>query len=201
MGYTHYWTRPKTIPVMKFSLWTEDVRAILLATHDKIAICGPMGNGPPVIRSDEVALNGTEEGDLAHDTFQVPRVFLSEPGSIVGPRRPCGDFTKTERKPYDLVVVASLIRLKLHVPKVRLSSDGDSADWGRGVDLCTQVFGEGHETPDGIDKVMCKRCQERVATRCGRVSGDREWSPYCTACFDAAEDWIELNFNPFEAPR
>ena len=51
------------------------------------------------------------------------------------------EFCKTNRKPYDIMVQLSMLRLKHHFPETKISSDGDSEDWKNGRKLYKKIFG------------------------------------------------------------
>ena len=52
------------------------------------------------------------------------------------------NFCKTARKPYDLMVCISLLRLKYHFPETIIKTDGTRKDWKEANDLYKKVFGE-----------------------------------------------------------
>jgi len=51
--------------------------------------------------------------------------------------------TKTNYRPYDLVVTACLIALKHHFPQCLIKSDGEDKDWLDGKILCNNLLGYG----------------------------------------------------------
>lgn len=96
MGYTNYFNTKKTI--------TADARAKMVTFVNKaitlipdIKICGWDGTGEPTITKESIMFNGDEAEGLDHETF-----------SLYGD---CGkfNFTKTARKPYDILVKAVLM--------------------------------------------------------------------------------------------
>ena len=99
----------------------------------KVKICNGSGkNGTePVITPTEISFNGCcGSRDLCHETFYLD---TKETGF---------QFTKTAEKPYDLLVTSSLLALKTVARgKVKVSSDGDRADWADGEKLFEQVTG------------------------------------------------------------
>jgi len=77
---------------------------------------------------------------------------------------------KTNQRPYDLAVTASLIRLAHRFPEgVQVSSDGGPEEWQAALDLCSEVFGHadlpfaGHAAPapsagaDRLNELLAKR--------------------------------------------
>ncbi len=134
MGYTHYWTRPATIPQSQWDAFTNDVRAILASLPQRTSTAGgyyadaPLaladwdGKSAPVVTDSDVRFNGAGE-ELSHESFTLSRI---------GERR---DFCKTARKPYDVVVVAVLTALAARVRRATWSSDGDASDHAEGIAL------------------------------------------------------------------
>ena len=114
---------------------------------------------------EEICFNG--KGEKSHETYFIPQIL---PADSLFTRLDLGRddglifaFTKTARKPYDILVVACLILGQRHFGKkdFRISSDGDIADWMAGLDLVNQTFdlqlmlmvgedGEGFEVRDRI---------------------------------------------------
>lgn len=165
MGYTHYWRRPLLLEAARFKAWAEDVRKIVAATdgkpinytgysydsaadkvikHEEIVplrIVGWDGDGgEPEISDTLVSFNG--EGDYSHETFHVEQQMSLERWDVPDARGWYFAFCKTARKPYDVVVTASLIRLAYHFPEgVEVSSDGTVGEWEDGRQLCEELFG------------------------------------------------------------
>lgn len=112
MGYTRYWARTNKHFNPAFLI---DVGAVLnqCKQHD-ITICGPDGTGAPVINSTLIALNGTRENELEHESF-----VLQDPKS-----EDSWDFCKTARKPYDYAVESILHIAEKHGIVKDVSSDG-----------------------------------------------------------------------------
>jgi hypothetical protein len=155
MGYTHYWYRPETLNAVTFRLFAEDVRQLLahLPEHsssaggyfedDPLVIRGWNGTEEPEITSSLVLFNGDREQDLEHESCYIPRIFEPQTWERPDPEHEnmYFQFCKTARKPYDLLVTATLIRFKHHFPEVDIGSDGYAKDWIEGLKLCTAVFG------------------------------------------------------------
>ena len=136
MGYTHYWYRKAGSPV-SIQLLMDMAEVIRRSPVPLAAADGTPGTEPEVSEGG-VVFNGL--GDLAHEPFE----FL-----VVAQRQPWESeaepwafrFCKTERKPYDAVVVACLLAAKHHLGEhIRISSDGHWADWRQGADLYEAVF-------------------------------------------------------------
>ncbi len=122
MGYTHYFTMNKKTTeeqIKKMIAFTNT--AIELFGADQIV--GGMGDEgtKPEVTEEIINLNGKE--DNSHETFQL--AFNSGEWG----------FCKTNRKPYDMVVVACLIFAEQNNVIAKWSSDGDSEDheYGRAL--------------------------------------------------------------------
>ena len=109
MGFTHYWSHNG----IKDEQWADVCRFAADAIELRKDIIRD-GSGQPdsvaYVGEDSVHFNGAEEE--AHEDF-----FLSKEAQ--------SQFCKTERKPYDVVVVAVLLFCYAHVDNFGLSSDGD----------------------------------------------------------------------------
>lgn len=115
MGYTHYF---KNLTVDE--TFAEAIREFVTAAESHgVRICGGLGDGEPHVGADYVSLNGDGEEGLDHETFYLP----SKPEGF--------NFCKTWRKPYDAVVVASLIWAIVFEANgwEHIGSDGDWEDW------------------------------------------------------------------------
>lgn len=144
MGYTHYFYTPTEIDPLAFDVFANDVLKLTEAAG--VPLAGWDGTGDPEITAKTVGLNGVGEDD-SHETFRVSQTWEpSYPGD-----KPADDglnfhFCKTARKPYDVVVVASLIALKHRLGEaVQISSDGDDADWDEGRALAQSTLGFGND--------------------------------------------------------
>ena len=117
------------------------------------------------IDETEISFNGI--GELAHEQFKLyqrmpPTVFERHEGfakrwtapqvtGIVGNTKdndnsrmlhPYFEFTKTARKPYDIVVQCCLILAKKHLGKgIAISSDGEKDDWTDAINIIEKNFG------------------------------------------------------------
>jgi hypothetical protein len=137
MGYTHYWRFHKEKLDLEnlrgtFKIVSEEVKRLHDCLSDKIVICGGLGTGTPIINESEVWFNGDEEKGEDHETFCIE--WKGEGGF---------SFCKTARKPYDLLVCASLLSFHNHFPRdvFQLSSDGGAEDWQEAVDFYNDVSG------------------------------------------------------------
>jgi len=150
MGYTHYASRQKTLPIRKFKLAAEECRKVVEA------LCQEKGfkvqwesddPKPPHFGPDNIRFNG--EGENGHETFDINRVYQPYPEQPK-PARGEGwfEFTKTARKPYDAAVCACLMVFQHHFGKsYSVSSDGEDDDegWVTARAFCQRVLGYGAE--------------------------------------------------------
>ena len=153
MGYTHSWYRQKVITA---SIWVKlkaDVEKLIAAFPDRVVRDYDQSELPPEVSGQLIAFNGPERS--GHETFRFPR--------IRNPRRPGEhpkenglwfDFCKTEHKPYDLLVTASLLTLKSYLgDSIKVWTDGRDGEWihratGAGglpgaIPYCERVLGRG----------------------------------------------------------
>ena len=94
MGYTHSWTVGKDVSDKTWKQFTGFVKQLIMASD--VTIRNGQGENGPEIGNKEIWLNGDASCDEDHETFMIHRGSQSS------------DFCKTARKPYDVVVVASL---------------------------------------------------------------------------------------------
>lgn len=113
-------------------------------SNDPIVICGGGGTGKPKVDEFGVWLNGTDKGDMSHETFALE---LLAPQPVYGgrgeydPKEGVFNFCKTARKPYDFVVCVSLLIYKHYLKgDLKLSSDGDFDDWKPAIDFYESFF-------------------------------------------------------------
>ena len=116
MGYTHYWTSRGFTGKQWSQLSSATTAIIDRAQKSGIEIVGPMCEGPAQTNDMQIAFNG-------------PRNAACEP-FILG--RPAGrGFCKTQRLPYDAVVVAVLIAAEA-TGALTWTSDGKDNDHASG---------------------------------------------------------------------
>lgn len=88
----------------------------------------------------------TCDGDCSHESFHFPRVLTDIPA---WKRLEGGKYfacTKTAYKPYDLLVTAALLIADHHLKDaIRVSSDGDAAQWADTRALCQEILGYGQD--------------------------------------------------------
>ena len=97
-------------------------------------------SAPPQIDQNVIRFNGVREN--GHETFivrRVPHEGRPEWQGLLNDR--WFDFCKTARKPYDILVCASLLVLKAHLGDwLELSSDGTWDEWKPARALCKRVL-------------------------------------------------------------
>lgn len=148
MGYTHYFTQTRDFSAAEMLTIGDTIaRFIKEATgkptstaggyhQDPVAIRGGDGTGLPELTEKRICFNGNGP-DLDHETFHIPATREEPyPGGTLG-----WQCCKTARKPYDVVVVASLAYLAAKWG-FDVSSDGGAEDWEAGVELAQTVTGE-----------------------------------------------------------
>lgn len=139
MGYTHYINQKPELPLDKFKLFANECMTI--AKLSKVPIQLDLDdNNPPQMTQKIVRFNGI--GKDGHETFWLERIFLPfqwdklENGFYFS-------FCKTNRKPYDIVVVACLYSAKWHFKdSIQLESDGNLQDRIIGHELFTKATGK-----------------------------------------------------------
>jgi len=152
MGYTHYWYRPETIELPTWKLVLADITKLVEAFPDTVVWAGNIETMRPELSEDMVELNGPD--GKGYEPFRLTRVRLAKQGERVKDDGLWFDFCKTDRRPYDLLVAASLLVLKRHLGKgVRVMTDGKDSDWsttGTGntpgpKTFCQKVLGYGFD--------------------------------------------------------
>jgi hypothetical protein len=149
MGYTHYWHIDyDKATYEQLGKWALDTQKLVAAARERGIKIGGQDHwdgrtwsgpdeGTEEFTEKYVLFNGVE--DEAHEGFYVA-LRPGDPDDLVA------WFCKTERKPYDVVVAAAVLRLKHHLgDAVDIGSDGrerDEAQWQPALDLYADVFGE-----------------------------------------------------------
>ncbi|MCE9560508.1 MAG: hypothetical protein K8U57_00495, partial [Planctomycetes bacterium] len=148
MGYTHFASRRKRLPLREFKTAAADCQKVVEALWSEKGIRIQFDRDDPKpahFGDDSVQFNGV--GDDAHETFAVERDYRVESWNC-DPKRGEGwfEFTKTARKPYDCAVCACLIVFQHHFGKsYSVSSDGSDDDegWVAAREWCQRVLGYG----------------------------------------------------------
>lgn len=158
MGYTHYFPQNREATVDEFNALCDDAEALIKTARDcGISIVngsGDAGTDPIIIR---IALdaptsppneNGVTVIDNAVPRAAIPKILFNgegkdscEPFSIK-PFYEDFNFTKTQGRPYDAVVVAMLISMYYLAPGCwNISTDARGPrQWQEGVELWLKTF-------------------------------------------------------------
>lgn len=112
-GYTHYWEMKEPFTPEEWAKFMVAARKIILnAKKAGFVIRGPMGTGNPEVKADHIALNGDAAAGLDYETLWIDNAKDSS-------------FCKTEKRPYDVVVVAILAAGRdINPLKFLVKSDG-----------------------------------------------------------------------------
>lgn len=138
MGYSHYWEAKREPTQVE---WTNLCRAVQKAIElSGVPIAGWNGEGKPEIRDDlskavsldpdkqpVIRFNGKADDDC--ETFSLRPVIE-------------WTFCKTGVRPYDVVVVASLVLASRLWEGFSWRSDGDTVDHLAGIELADKALGE-----------------------------------------------------------
>lgn len=136
MKDTHYLYRGTSLDPVAFGWFVADVRRIVDAVSPKLVVCGPEGQGRPEMIAERVALNGSRDLGQDHEPLVIDRVYA---GHVRG-----GEgftFCKTNGKPYDSVVVATLYAFVRRFPMARFTTDSTQDELREGFDLFRRALG------------------------------------------------------------
>jgi hypothetical protein len=116
MGYSHYYDQKRSLTTKEWNDLVDATHLIIFnAKEDGIVVKNGMGEKSPDITAKEIVLNGDASMGLDYETFAINK----KKGE-----RTFG-FCKTNRNPYDKVVVSILNYLKINLPDAfDISSDG-----------------------------------------------------------------------------
>ena len=124
MGYTHYWTTKQPTENSAWDAFTVTVKQLIDETL--VTIKGGDGTGEATITDKLVMFNGDREKDEDFETFAIER----DGGTW--------EFCKTGRRPYDGVVVASLMVAETY-GILTWNSDGVDDDFDEALALLDQI--------------------------------------------------------------
>lgn len=157
MGYSHYWSRGETAagplpsePPVAYGRLALDTLAIISAAGVPLANGLAEPGSAPVVDEGWIWLNGAAADH--GETFAWPARIGPEPMWATTPGYRWWDVCKTQRRPYDIVVTAILIRAGHHYgSSVEIESDGSwggakhdattSSDWLPARRLIVDLFG------------------------------------------------------------
>ena len=149
MGYTHYFsfkTRPRGQAIQIEKTYQKAIRectkVIQYYSAEFGGLSGFSAHAAPGLYSG-LKVNGSERVGSCEDFALRERYALNK----------IPDFVKTNRLPYDTVVVACLIILKHRLGDLfEVSSDGRADDWNDGLILAKKVLGlKGLSIPESIE--------------------------------------------------
>jgi hypothetical protein len=152
MGYTHYWRFGAFITEKSYKQALSEIRKLIKASPVPLANhMGDVGTKPSV--GPTVSFNGV--GEDSHETF----ILRADPTLVSTDNRryPTDeinrfDFTKTARKPYDIIVTAALCVLQERLgASVEVTSDGNADDWEAGRAFAEKVLGRPVKVPARIE--------------------------------------------------
>jgi hypothetical protein len=148
MGYTHYWDTKKwskkdvegyktARPIIQDIL--NRYASIIQFEHDQ--------QQKPVANTKQIRFNGI--GEEGHETFlfhvRKNQGYTRNDGTKYNTTF---NFTKTARKPYDIVVCEALLVLKAHMPGLSISSDGFyfsngrlDGEWNEAMGNVAELYG------------------------------------------------------------
>jgi hypothetical protein len=148
VGYTHYFSRPKSLLKRRFNRAANDCKRIVdaLVAAEACRVQKERDDpSPPIFTPKLICFNGP--GGYGHETFTVAQVYQARPWEC--PENELySSFCKTARKPYDLAVCCCLIVLKHYLKEQFLvRSDGrsefDAGTWLQARKWCHRVLGYG----------------------------------------------------------
>jgi len=125
MGYTHYYTQLRNLRPAEMEAFADFAKKAADLSGVPLANGFGEDGSLPLFTADEVCFNGV--GEDSHETF------------LVEPKGRGFQFTKTSRKPYDIVVVACLAYLDTLGNAFRVNSDGGYKEWEAGIALAKRV--------------------------------------------------------------
>jgi hypothetical protein len=156
VGYTHYWGIAVESTAWQsawLSLQLDAAAIVARVNRDATVVVGPDRSGDPVFEDTQIAFNGV--GENGHEPLYLlrepPSVAAGWPITAVSEYRERGywfSFCKTNWKPYDLAVTATLIRATQLAPDaIVVESDGSwNDDWMDARQLIQDLFGQSPAT-------------------------------------------------------
>ncbi len=128
MGYTHYWDRDKKISRAVFRNIVRDFKKVLPFVQGRVKM------RYAVINDSVVMFEGSENQSC--ETFY----FARQDGSSLL------EYVKTNRLPYDQVIMAFLSIVKVHVNgNFHVTTDGEDETWKDAFSLCSNILGHDYD--------------------------------------------------------
>lgn len=140
MGYTHYFEQSEEPEDAQWQALVADFKHMYASS----LITTPLpiqreSDTPGLPHANKVAIIFNGIGEDGYETFCLPKKDFGF------------NFCKTANRPYDLVVVATLILVHHHMPHLySIRSDGTRADWKDGQHLIKTLLGITLDIPPGI---------------------------------------------------
>jgi hypothetical protein len=161
MAYSHYFPRLKTrlvndkpvsnrlLPLAVFRALGRDFQAIARASGVPLANAMGEEGTSPEISDDHLSFNGSGADD-SYETFRLSRKQSPDTWTLNDANDQfSGGYVKTDRRPYDKVVVAMLCRIHHRLPAYfNIKFGGDVADWEVGYRLAVHALGEPFKIAD-----------------------------------------------------
>ncbi len=144
MGYTHYWrqTTNKALPKTKWNAFQKDIKTVL----DNL----PENGVNDYTREEPLSIDVKTNSDNVFHFNAVEEEFQHECFYFERKHEDDFNFCKTARKPYDYMVIASLLLVEKHFPKkFEISSDGDVQEWSV-VQAVLKEIGIDTKIPKGV---------------------------------------------------
>ena len=181
MGYTHYYAVADLQGDMKIPEIAADVEAIIMASEIQIGNWSGESGSEPILGPDEINFNAMHPENF-EDFCYPPDFELNR--SVLRPESKGFSFCKTARKPYDVVVCATLIAIKHHLGDyVSVSSDGDfdnANEWGPAYDLYFKALRR--ELPPFFRQFADKVSGARAALHCNGHFIESDSNGNCRYC-------------------
>lgn len=154
MGYTHYFEQVVVVDADAWRKITDDFRK-LAANLPAQGVSGePLalvveGDQALIVDDEMIFFQGAGK-ELGYETFVLTRdgsTQVEEYRLQEGKKFPF-TFCKTARRPYDLVVCATLIVVNRYAEGAYLiDSDGSTREWEPALEWVTEALGSGYEIP------------------------------------------------------
>jgi len=141
MGYTHYFPQSRSFKSDEWEKAKDGVKKIVEYCQSQgITLQYEYNDSSDVAITDKVIrFNGVGD-DLGHETFYISKDLTYEDWQ--DKTKPAFAFCKTARKPYDLAVCLSLLKIKEIAPDaIQISSDGDwDSEWKQPRSVYKELF-------------------------------------------------------------
>ena len=115
MGYTHYYKKNKPTNNEEWGKFTNEVMSLKKALPREIKLADWDGYNKPTINQEYIVINGKYPNN--HESLNIGRKDVSS-----------FEFTKTNRNPYDIMVLAVLISAYRNIEGFYIKSDGINLD-------------------------------------------------------------------------